>query len=271
MRTHDSPSSPSAARDLCLAITLIVGGACTPKDDQATEGDVTATSTLGSTGTTTSTNATGPTTGPGESTTEPGTTGPGESTTGPDESTGPGTTGPGESTDGPVMGCSEHTSVDACCCFELVGEPPVGVSTVCAAGQPPLCPKVVFECDPIGIDTPEAPCVAAEDEAAVNCALQALATATPGSLHIEYVGNNYYWYRNVRYALQGDGTTYLIHSLAEDVSEVFDATGRFMLKPPAFFTDCLAQDIGARGDCLRSGVMGAASEVCLAEFDNQDI
>lgn len=113
--------------------------------------------------------------------------------------------------------------------------------------------------------------MAAEDETAVDCALQALAAAKPGSLEIEYIGNNFYWYRNVRYALQGDGTTYLIHSLAVDVSEVFDATGRFTRQPPAFFTDCLAQDIGARGDCLRSGVTGAASEVCLAEFDNQDI
>lgn len=169
------------------------------------------------------------------------------------------------------MSCPDHASVDACCCFELIGDPPQAVSTVCAAEAPPLCPKVSFVCDPDGLDDTEAPCVSADDEAAVDCALQALADNKPGTLHIEYIGNNNFWYRNVQYALQGDGTTYLIHALALDLSEQFDATGRFMLKPPAFFSDCLAQDIGARGECLRTGVMGDASEVCLPEFVNQDI
>ncbi len=241
MLTRQSLGSPSASRNLLLGLALMLGGACTPKDEQTTEGDSTAASSVGSTGTDATT------------ATEP--------TTGPEESTGP----------GPAATCPDHTSVDACCCFQPVGDPPSGVSTVCAAEQAPLCPKVVFECDPSGLDTPETPCVAAEDEAAVECALKALADTKPGSLHIEYIGNNNYWYRNVRHALQGDGTTYLIHSLAVDVSEVFEPTGRFTLKPPAFFTDCLAQDIGARGDCLRSGVMGEASEVCLDEIVNQDI
>ncbi|MBA3550466.1 MAG: hypothetical protein H0T76_28660 [Nannocystis sp.] len=232
MLARHSLGSPSASHNVLLGIVLILLGACTTKDDQTTDDDATGASTAASTAASTET---------------------------------------GEPTEGSAVACPDHASVDACCCFELIGTPPVGVSTVCAAEQAPLCPKVKFECDPSGLDTPEYPCVSAEDEAAVDCALKALAGVKPGSLHIEYIGNNNYWYRNVKYALQGDGTTYLVHSLAVDASEVFDPTGRFTLKAPAYFTDCLAQDIGARGDCLRSGVMGAASEVCLDEFDNQNI
>lgn len=53
MSARYSPSFPSAARDLFLGITLILGGACKPGDDQATEGDMATTSTVGSSGTST--------------------------------------------------------------------------------------------------------------------------------------------------------------------------------------------------------------------------
>lgn len=188
----------------------------------------------------------------------------GDSATSSATDTGPTT---GEPTGEPVLGCPDHENVDACCCFLRSEAPNNDVENVCAAGQPPLCPAVTFTC--AVPDSPDAPCETVFDEAAVDCALNALAGTKPGVLSIGYSGN--VWGSGFDYALQGDGTTYLVHLEGEDLGNAFEPTGRFTLKPPAFFTDCLTKSLGERSICLREAVMGEISEVCLEGFTFEGI
>ena len=169
-------------------------------------------------------------------------------------------TGPDEITTGSAMSCPDHDGGYACCCFER--DPAYDVLNVCATEQPPLCPGVLFTCGPDGGEN----CVSVNDEAAVDCSLAALAGTKPGSLWINF-SDYFSWSLFLQYAVQGDGTAYLIQSESGGLSMEFKPTGRFTLKPPAFFSDCLAQDLEARGECLRHGVMGGVTEVCLDGFD----
>ncbi len=226
----------------CLLVLACEGkdGVLTGIQQTETTSEVTTSTTT--TGTTTT--DTGPTTGPDETTTDTATT----------------TTGPDETTTGSAMSCPDHEGGYACCCFER--DPAYDLLNVCATEQPPLCPGVLFTCGPDSSDN----CVSANDEAAVDCALAALAGTKPGLLGINF-SDGFGWSLALDYAVQGDGTAYLIQSESEGVSTNFEPTGRFTLKPPAFFSDCLTQDLEARGECLRHGVMGGVTEVCLDGFE----
>lgn len=172
----------------------------------------------------------------------------------------------GEPTEGGAAACPEHPSVDACCCFADGGN---FVSTVCEPAASP-CAKVDLSCGD-SLDGPGAPCMTAADEAALDCALETLAGSEAAFLELSFHAEDFYWYETLRLHVQGDGTVYKVDSEAVDLSEVYEPTGRFMLKPPAFFTDCLAQDLAGKADCLREPVMGEITEQCLGEIVNQDI
>ncbi len=191
----------------------------------------------------------------------------GDRDTGADEATDAGSTAVAE-TDDPTGGaCSGSTSVDACCCFASGGN---FVETVCT----PLaetCAKVDLSCGS-DLDGPEgATCTAAVDEAAVDCALQALAAGDAGRLELSFHADGFYWYETLVLHMQGDGTVYKVESTAVDASEVYDPTGRFALRPASYFSDCLAEDLAGKAACLRAPVMGEITEQCLGEIVNQDI
>jgi hypothetical protein len=171
-----------------------------------------------------------------------------------------------EPTEGAAVACPEHPAVDACCCFLDGGN---HVSTVCEPAASP-CATVDLACGD-SLDGPGSPCTSAKDEAALDCALEVLAGTEAASLELSFHAEDFYWYETLRLHVQGDGTVYKIEARAVDLSEVFEPTGRFSLKPAAFFTDCLAEDLTGKAECLRAAVEGEITEMCLGEIVNQDI
>ncbi len=180
-----------------------------------------------------------------------------------DETTTASTSSTGEPTGGvttgepPAQSCPEHASADACCCFEpvLAGEEgvPVSVNNVCTSVA--LCELVELEC--------VNGCIA-KNEAALDCSLAALAAGTMVGMLAVRTGIEM-GRETLELHLQGDGTAYVI-SRAEQDNGYFEDTGRYMLQAAADFMACSAGDVEARAQCLRDAVVGAPSEVCVANF-----
>lgn len=174
------------------------------------------------------------------------------------------TTDPSDGTDTTTGGaCDDHDVVDACCCFELDpgGEfNPPAVEIGC--GDSPLCPKVAISCE--NPDEPQGgwgPCASTADEAALDCALQALAAGEPGSLQIEYYGG--ISSDTLHYYVRGEGTAF--HYVEEHNDSFYQVGGveHRALKPASFFTDCLSADsVEAKGACLRDAMTGDVLEQC---------
>ena len=241
MRRMPALHSASPLALLALAATL---AACPSNEnfDSAPEGDTT---TSGA-GTTTTAASTG----------EPTTSSAGTTTT---ETT---TDGSSSSTTGEPAGlCPDHATTDACCCFEAFMNLSSTVNTVC--GTQSLCAPAEFECSDI-----DQTC-AAVDEKTVNCVLAALADGTMiGSVSIRYDIDNGYGQRKIDVYFQGDKTAYVADKDELDLSGYFKPTGRHTLQDASYFQTCLdSGDAQAKADCLKTVVVGPASEVCIDEFN----
>lgn len=225
---------------LALAATL---AACPSNEnfDSAPEGDTTTSGAAGTTGGTT-----------GEPTTSSAGTTTTESTT---DGSSSGTTGE------PAGLCPDHTTTDACCCFEAFMNLSSTVNTVCDTQS--LCAPAEFECSDINQTC------APVDEKVVNCVLAALADGTMiGSVSIRYDIDNGYGQRKIDVYFQGDKTAYVADKDELDLSGYFKPTGRHTLQDASYFQTCLdSGDAQAKADCLKTVVVGPASEVCIDEFN----
>ncbi|HEY0136210.1 MAG TPA: hypothetical protein VGB85_19130 [Nannocystis sp.] len=248
--------SPRSAA--CLLLLSAATLACPSNESFESLGDTPATTTATTGGSDPATSSTGaPDTEPtssstgGTSTTDSSTTD--TSTTDVDTTT-DGTTG---TTGEPSNLCPDHMATDACCCFEThMG---FSVSNVC--GTESLCALAQFECNQ-NDDT----CTAV-DEVVVDCVLEALRDGTmAGELKVDYNIDQGFGRRKIDLYLQGDGSAYVVDANEEDLSGVSRATGRHLLREPAYFEDCLMGDAQIKADCLENVLGGKATEVCTDEY-----
>lgn len=191
-----------------------------------------------------------------------------------DGSTSGGTTS-GGATEAPTTGstgavtlCPEHAQADACCCFEHeMSEGGFGnVSNVCGATE--LCPAIEVDCE----GDLDGSCPAVDVEANLDCALQALAADTPGSLSARFLGSpDGYPSRSILYYVVAGGEAYRIMRTTPNETSSWEATGRFARQPASFFTDCLAKTIAEKTACVRQALVGDALEVCVEAFVSQDV
>ncbi len=165
-------------------------------------------------------------------------------------------------TGGPApVACPEHGKVDACCCFEAKPvDAPRYVEVVCPATA--LCDIVEFECDDLDVicTTTTAP--------ALECALTALSAGTgTGLVEVHYNIGSGYGDTRIKVYMQGDGTAYIVNREALDLSDVHNPTGRFDLKPKAYFDDCLAaMTDDEKAKCLMTVHDGELTEQCIGEL-----
>lgn len=172
------------------------------------------------------------------------------------------TSGDTEPTGGPApAACPEHAKVDACCCFAAKpDDDPRYVEVVCPAAA--LCEVVEFECDDLDL------LCATTTGPALECALTALSAGTgAGLVEVHYNIGGGYGDTRIKIYMQGDGTAYIVYREALDLSDVHRPTGRFDLKPKAYFDDCLAKPSDdERAKCLMAVSEGEASEQCIGEL-----
>jgi hypothetical protein len=225
----------------------LIGGllslsACTPKEDGVTDGDSTATESPASTGTDAPTTTTT------------------EATADPDTGTTDGTDTAGA--------CADHDAVDACCCF-VVSDPgdggPTPPTIEVGCGDQPLCPSFEILCGDPENSMSGSPCSATTDDAALDCAVAALAAGKPGSLQFERrnPSGGGFWGDTIHYYLRGDGTVFRLTSGYSDSSSWAQVSHR-TLKPAAFFTDCMsAGTIEAKATCLEEATTDDALAQCI--------
>lgn len=167
--------------------------------------------------------------------------------------------------------CDDHEAVDACCCFFISapgdgGPTPPTIDLSC--GDQPLCPSFEILCgDP---DDPDdfmssSPCLATTDDAALDCALKALAAGKAGSLQFELrnVMGGGFWGETLHYYIRGDGTAFRRFSSFYDSSSSAQISHR-PLQPATFFNDCLSADsIEARVECIEKATTDEVLEQCI--------
>lgn len=235
-----APARLAAAFGGLLCLT-----ACEP-NEKATDGDATSAATEP-----TSTGGTGD---PNEPTSTGGTGDPTEPTgTGGTETAG---------------ACEGHDIVDDCCCFSLTpgdgGPTPPTIELGC--GDSPLCASFVVFCGDPEDNMSSEPCTAVSDEAALDCALAALAASQPGSLHfeLEHPSGFGFWGDSVAYYLRGDATAFVAERESSD-SASSAAVSLRPLQPVAFFTDCQAASVEAKIECLRTATTDPVTEQCVEQ------
>jgi hypothetical protein len=227
---------------------LLCLSACPSKED-ATDGDSTSEPATGGateSPTSTGTDATTPTTT--EATTDPGT----------------GTTDGSET----AGACADHDLVDACCCF-FVSDPgdggPTPPTIEVGCGDQPLCPSFEILCGDPEDFMSSTPCSATTDDAALDCALAALAAGKSGSLQFELrhpMGGGF-WGDTLQYYLRGDGTVFQFSRGYSDSASSAKVSHR-TLKPAAIFSDCLGADsIEAKATCMQEATTDDVLEQCI--------
>lgn len=219
--------------------------ACELKDG-ATAGDSTNDATTESATEPTSSTGTPPTTSMTGTTAEP------------DTSTGTETAG----------ACADHGEVDDCCCFSVsdpgdMGTTPPTFAVGCGDAQ--LCPSFEVLCGEPDDFLSTTPCSSTSDDAALDCALAALAAGEPGSLQIELrnpMGGDF-WGDTLHYYVRDDGTAFQLSRGFLDSGSWGDVAHR-QLKPADFFTDCLSADsVEAKVTCLQEATSGDVLEQCI--------
>lgn len=245
MRLHFASLHPFVSSSLRIGGLLAVGLAgCTIEKDIASDGDATTDMTTAA-GTSTSA-GTEPTGGTSEATTDA----PASSTT----------TDASSTTTEPAQTCPDHANTDACCCFEAHSD---YVANVC--GTTELCATVGFDCD-----MDEAACVAGDLEA-IDCALKALAGPEVGLVQVQLDYGQGWGKQRIELYLQGDGTAYVLEDRLIDVGGTVSPTGRYDLKEPSFFTDCLAaSSFDAKAMCFKEATTGPSEASCVDGFDYED-
>ncbi|MCY1060362.1 hypothetical protein [Nannocystis sp. SCPEA4] len=153
----------------------------------------------------------------------------GDSSTDTDtDTTGTGTTSPTDPTEGPLD--------PACSCLE---------TDSCGAQ---ICERVGLVCEEECGDEPTV-----DDEAALQCALEALRDRKPGRLswyNIPSVTTTY----NTRVYIQADGDAIVEESGGVDLCNYTGPDVRRKLKDPAYFADCLAlAGSNERFTCMEDG------------------
>ncbi|HEY0133190.1 MAG TPA: hypothetical protein VGB85_03895, partial [Nannocystis sp.] len=248
-----------------LAAVLVALGAtaCTVDKNLATvsDGDTEVSSgttdepTSGTTSDDTTATATATATATSSSTSDGGTTATTSTTSTTDDSTTDDST-----TAEPAASCPDHPTVDDCCCFE---KSDIYVVNVCTAELEVLCEDAKLLCANGGGMQVDGECESAVDEALVDCALSALMGGKAGSIHINLgsADSPGMWDRDIDYHITGDGGVYRVDDTFLDLSGEYKDTGLYDLKPPEFFTACLAGSIAEKADCLREAVTGAAKDL----------
>ena len=111
------------------------------------------------------------------------------------------------------------------------------------------------------------PCTAVSDEAALDCAVAALAAGKPGSLHFE-LGHSSgfgFWGQTRSYYLRGDGTAFLAERWFSDSASAAEVSHR-PLQPVEFFTDCQTEtSVEAKIACLRAATTDTVNEQCTEQ------
>ena len=153
--------------------------------------------------------------------------------------------------------CPEHSVADSCCCFE-----PAGTSLVNVCEQQFPCEEIIFLCDwddvnPCAYEKLVTPC-----EAAVDCALLALASGKPGTIRWRVGRENGGEYGELHAV--GDGTGFSFRHLQDDLNCETDALTRRALAAPDFFSDCTSgSTVLQRFNCIRGAFVGAPIETCF--------
>jgi hypothetical protein len=231
-------------------VPLLLLSACAPKDLPAD----------GSTTQDTDANATEPTSGPTGSGFEP----PAcmnvtmtEVTTA-DEA---GETGTTTASDDPCVG---HPISDGCCCFEPSEK---DVKVVCDVTFP--CPDIELHCEH-AVFFDGCPDLFTKCDAAIDCALEVLITGEPAGVRWWRRDEGYSTYESELY-LAGDGTGFLSHFFAEDLSAGFDTIDRKQLASVEFFAACKQRPTPIeRFECIENALIGypidEPVETCVPGF-----
>ncbi len=162
--------------------------------------------------------------------------------------------------------CADHDIVDACCCFSLIpgdgGPTPPTIELGC--GDSPLCPSFDIFCGDPEDNMSSEPCTTVSDEAALDCAVAALAAGKPGSLHFElgHISGFGFSEKMLSYYLRGDGTAFVAERWSSDSASSAEVSHR-PLQPVGFFTDCQTEtSVEARIACLRTATTDTVKEQC---------
>lgn len=161
---------------------------------------------------------------------------------------------------------------NACCCFSGSQDPVYIVNSCPVVEQ---CPSVVITCS---WDDPECPAPRADgsamggaepfevnDEAALECVLQALRDGTPGTLSWSFQGSTY----GGQYRRDVDQHVAANRVVLAQAEDVLDQSGRLddvtqeTLMPPEHFDECLAAtDVRTRALCLVETTTGTVTNTC---------
>ncbi|MBZ5711698.1 hypothetical protein [Nannocystis pusilla] len=167
--------------------------------------------------------------------------------------------------------CAGHDIVDACCCFALTpgdgGPTPPTIEVGC--GDSPLCSSFEIFCGDPEDGMSSEPCTTTSDEAALDCALAALAAGKPGSLHFELRHSSQFgfWGDTLSYYIRDDGTAFVAAREFVDSSSSADVSHR-PLQPTGSFADCQATDsVEAKIACLRAATTDEVIEQCATAPD----
>ena len=166
-----------------------------------------------------------------------------------------------------------------CCCF--TSHPDAGyIENTCSSVA--LCPGVAITCSNDDPECPAAELIGAamgsadvfevNDEAALDCVLQALRDGTPGTLEWGFLDFTYggQFRRSVTQHL-AEGR--VVFTAGEDVLDqsgvVYDVTEETLL-PPEHFEECLQGDVRAKSLCLVATTTGTVAATCAmgGNYDN---
>lgn len=259
-RAHRS----SCGRRFSVLLGLLVACGPAPEMTTGTTGTAGITSTSGTSAATAMTTV-GPTTSADDTSDPLPPSCPGHATTG--EMT---TADTADTADTPAPSCPEHSATDACCCFVDIGAQNMSSEgTVSVCGVQELCPAMHFVC-PSRFSVYDCPTEAltTDDEAAIGCALQALAGGEVGRLSWviddEFTG---YSREHVELDLVGDGTMYRQGGLHVDFCFQVYAVDHLPVVEASYFADCLTNpDWRVRFDCIRQALTCPPLETCINSY-----